>query len=288
MLNLLWPGLRYFVPRIGKPLVEPVLERFWLLLERVALGSTIVAVLGLLVYVSYRWSPNRKGRATIGFVLDSYSVLVFVWGLIATVMFVLGQRVPLGEREGVSIYSCCLLALPATAIVAAFIVRLPLDEFLAAVAPYNRTFLLSAVILVSGAQIGMFFLRPTYTVKATADRLASVLKTRSVVMGELADTLCIESGAFSLRSYLGLNARAFEQFNPDYVMAVLQHASLDAPDAIPPQQPARGGMEKLLRFGLLPFGQEEGRYGYVVDLYSVKKTSNRSGPERSDGPVPFR
>ena len=111
-----------------------------------------------------------------------------------------------------------------------------------------------------------YFTHRSYTIFGTSKRLTTYLDKGSKVIGKVADTLCLENGAFGFTPYEGgINENPIERFHPDFALVTIYRdgRKVDKPEYMT-------GTEQLLeRFYLCP-RRGSVKYRFVVELYRLK------------------
>jgi len=127
---------------------------------------------------------------------------------------------------------------------------------------------LAVCLLVNGIFDISYIIKPSFTMVNTSRRLGEYFSYGTKVIGDIADTLCLENEAFAFAPYYyGINSNPIERFDPDFALIKVYRYGYGA---IAKPGYMTGREQLLERFYLCPFGNPK-RYRFIVELYAMKK-----------------
>jgi hypothetical protein len=267
LLSILWPVLDRAIGGTSFEVLPMNLTApFLKILAKAVAGSTFLAVFGVLAYRSLR---RQQEMSLTLFMTSIYPALVLIWAFLTGTIFLLGSTVSAGIREGLSVPASAALALIVTLVLTQWIVRMPpRHRSISHLAARGSALLLAAVLLINGLQIVWFLSVRTYDVATAARQLQPYLSRGTVILGDMADTLALESEAVTLRSFSGFveNRTAVERFRPDYFLREV-NMSVDAP--LGPDENL-DATRFVQRFRLFPLDRQGTSHTFVIDLFAVE------------------
>jgi hypothetical protein len=272
IFNALWSGLDFAV---GNPSFNE-LPRDISYVASVVFKKYVIGSIGLILFAAlfYRLLGRQRRRAAIPLMVSTYPLLFFTWAVLSGAVFLAGYAIPAGVKQGLSMRTSAALAMSAVLSLALVFVRTPLLERVSQASARARTLLLAGFLLMNGAEIGFFLSQPTFDVFTTAKQLSAYLGPDTVVLGDMADTLSLESKARSLRSYMQMNKNAYARFHPDYILDFQGSGSPHMSQVKHEHQEESYQFRFVQRYCLLPFDQKGNLYNFIVDLYAVEKRSD--------------